>query len=334
MRLLLSVVALLALVLFAPAVAAAQDASPMASPAAGCVHPELPPGTPSPMAASPEAEMAGMDGTPGGGEQVEAVAETAEAGAASPAAEATPVRPDGTPADQATVDRLTALYESAYACINGGDFLGFAALFTPEGLLEEFGTANPYDLPAIIQGFGVVPKFRLISLDTVLVLPDGRYYAEATYRFGNALAREGAYYVEQNGGLLAAPGTVDLPVDVPADAQTATGELVDFGFNLSETSFTTGAPIAFDVTNTGQYPHEFAVVQPPAGATIEQVMEDPALQQQLRFVGATFAEPGQQAPPLVLFDLEPGTYTIVCFVDVPEGVPHVMRGMVAEFTVQ
>ena len=291
------------------------------------------------MVASPEAEMAGMGGTPVGGEQVEAVAETAEAGAASPAAEATSVRPAGTPADQATVDRMTALYESAYACINGGDYLGFAALFTPEGLAEEFGTANPYDLPAIIlpaiiAGFGVVPEFRLISVDTVLVLSDGRYYAEATYRFGNALAREGAYYTEQNGELLAAAGTVELPVEVPADAQAVDGELVDFGFNLSETSLSTGAPIAFNVTNNGQYPHELAVVQLPAGATIEQIPDDPALQQQLRFVGAIFAEPGQQAPPLVLFDLEPGTYSVVCFVDMPDGVPHVMRGMVAEFTAQ
>ena len=35
-----------------------------------------------------------------------------------------------------------------------------------------------------------------------------------------------------------------------------------------------------------------------------------------------------------LENLEAGTYTVVCFVDEPEGVPHVVRGMVAEFTVQ
>lgn len=39
-RLLLSVAALLAFLLAAPAVAVAQDASPVASPAAGCIHPE------------------------------------------------------------------------------------------------------------------------------------------------------------------------------------------------------------------------------------------------------------------------------------------------------
>jgi len=39
-RLLLSVAALLAFLLAAPAVAVAQDASPVASPATGCIHPE------------------------------------------------------------------------------------------------------------------------------------------------------------------------------------------------------------------------------------------------------------------------------------------------------
>jgi hypothetical protein len=329
------VVLLLALVGSAPV--AAQDASPaaspVASPAAACVHPALPPGTPTPMEASPEAGTAGMAGTPEAVAQAEGVAETAEAEAGSPEAAATPARPEGTPADQATIDRLTALYESAYACLNGGDYLGFAALYTPEGLLEEFGTANPYDLPAIIEGFGAVPEFRLVSVDAVLELPDGRLYAEVTYRFGNALAREGAYYAERDGELLADAGTVELPVEVPAGAQTAEGELVDFAFNVSQTSFAAGVPIAFNVVNTGQYPHELAVVQLPEGATVEQLLQDPALQEQMRFVGATFAEPGQAAPPLVLLDLEPGTYTMVCFVDVPEGMPHVARGMVAEFTV-
>jgi hypothetical protein len=32
--------------------------------------------------------------------------------------------------------------------------------------------------------------------------------------------------------------------------------------------------------------------------------------------------------------LQPGVYTAVCFVDVPESIPHVVRGMVAEFTVE
>ena len=111
-------------------------------------------------------------------------------------------------------------------------------------------------------------------------------------------------------------------------------ELVDYAFVADRTSFAAGAPIAFNATNAGQHPHELVVLQLPEGVRAEQVLEDPAVQERVRFVGGTFAEPGQAAPPLVLVDLEPGTYTMACYVDVPEGVPHVMRGMVAEVTVQ
>ena len=67
--------------------------------------------------------------------------------------------------------------------------------------------------------------------------------------------------------------------------------------------------------------------------SVEDVLEDESLFGQVSFHGFTFSEGGQDAPPLVLVDMEPGTYTIVCFVDVPEGIPHVMRGMILEFEV-
>jgi hypothetical protein len=34
-----------------------------------------------------------------------------------------------------------------------------------------------------------------------------------------------------------------------------------------------------------------------------------------------------------MVDMEPGVYTLVCFIDEPEGIPHVMRGMILEFEV-
>jgi len=66
--------------------------------------------------------------------------------------------------------------------------------------------------------------------------------------------------------------------------------------------------------------------------TIEDALADPALGESVVFLAGAFAEPGGVAY-LGLMGLEPGTYTVVCFVDTPEGIPHVMRGMVATFTV-
>jgi hypothetical protein len=327
------VLALLALLAVGLAPAAAQDASPAATPAAECAPPPLPPGTPTPMEASPVADMAGMEGTPGAIAQAEAGAATAEAAAASPEPAASPVPPAGTPADQATIDRVAAAYAGALACLNAGDVLGFAAYLTPEALQEDFGSANYYDIPAIVEEFGGTPPTRFVRVDQVLVLPDGRLYADATYVWGNQLNREGAFLVERDGHLLLDAGTQELPVAIPTDAQVATAEMVDFAFNLTQRSFEAGRPIAFEVINYGQYPHELVVFGLPEGVTLGQVLADESLFARLAYAGDTFAEPGQPGDPLVLVDLAPGTYLAVCFVDEPEGIPHIERGMIAEFTV-
>jgi len=320
--------ALIASLLASPAVANAQDASPAATPAVECVYPELPPGTPTPVEASPAAMEDMGDASPEADEQAEE-----PAGDAFPDPAGTPAPPEGEPATQADIDRVIAGIENVIACYNAGDYLGFAALQTPESLLADFGTSNPYDLPGFLESFGP-SSFELVSVDNVLLLPDGRVYFEMVYRFGNVLTREGTYGVERDGFLLADAGTVELPVDVPADAQTADVALVDYAFAISQTTFDAGAPIAFNVTNEGEYPHQFALMRLPDGVTAGQALDDPSLLEGATYVGGTFAMPGQEAPPMVVVDLASGTYVAVCFVDMPEGVPHVARGMVAGITIR
>ena len=102
---------------------------------------------------------------------------------------------------------------------------------------------------------------------------------------------------------------------------------------MSQNTAPAGALVAFTLSNPGQYPHELGVVRLPEGVSVEQALADPSLEAQVQFVGGAYAEPGDTGY-FGLHNLEPGTYTAVCFVDVPEGVPHVMRGMVPEFTVE
>jgi len=328
-RRLIATVTLFASLLASPALANAQAASPAATPAVECVYPELPPGTPTPVEASPAAMEEMGDASPEADEQAEE-----PAGDASPDPVGTPAPPEGEPATQADIDRVIAGIENVFACYNDGDYLGFAALQTPESLLADFGTSNPYDLPAIFASFGPPTSFELVSVDNVLLLPDDRVYFEMVYRFGNVLTKEGTYGVVRDGILLGDAGTVELPVDVPADVQTADVTLVDYAFEISQTTFDAGPPIAFSVANAGQYPHEFALMRLPDGVTADQVLDDLSLLERATYVGGTFAMPGQTAPPMVVVDLAAGTYVAVCFVDMPGGVPHVARGMVAEITIE
>ncbi|MFN8572942.1 MAG: hypothetical protein U0132_12915 [Gemmatimonadaceae bacterium] len=47
--------------------------------------------------------------------------------------------------------------------------------------------------------------------------------------------------------------------------------------------------------------------------------------------GVNTPEPGSQSSATVM--IEPGTYAVVCFVDTPDKVPHLMKGMMKELTV-
>jgi hypothetical protein len=315
MRRVYSIVAIvLALALFAPTVTA-QDASPQASPVTGeCVAPDIPPGTPTPPEASPAAGDA-LEASPEGEVQM--------------VPPASPEIPVGEPAPDDVVAAVEAVIANATYCLNAGDYVAFAASFTPDGLFSECGTTNVYDGPMC---FGGGPQVISFAVSDVQLHEDGRVSADLVLQIGPWLTRERQFLVVAEDGTYQLDVSPELPVEIPEGATVIDGELVDYAFELSQTSAPAG-DIAFTVTNTGEYPHEIAVLQLPDGITIDDVFADESLFAQVQFFGFTFAEPGQAANPLVLRDLPPGTYTLVCFVDVPEGVPHVMRGMVLEFEV-
>lgn len=103
--------------------------------------------------------------------------------------------------------------------------------------------------------------------------------------------------------------------------------------SLSENTAQAGDVIAFSVRNVVEYPAGFDVLQLPEGVTLEHVEQDPALNGQTQFLGWAFAEPAGTGHRGLL-NLEPGTYTIDCWIDEPEGAPSAGGGLVAEFTVQ
>ena len=314
----------LSLGVISPLAVSAQTSSPVASPIAGvCDAPDLPPGTPSPIdpntgmpVASP---MAGDMASPTAGEQ------------ASPAAAATPAESEGTPADAAVADDVITAITSAIACYNSGDFLGLAASFSPEGLASEFGITNPYDIELAVAGG---PPLVLSSIGNVVVHDDGRYSADLVLSFGGAQIERVRWFVVQRGDDLLVDGSTTLPTEAPEGAVTIEAAMVDYAFELSTTTVAADTPLVFQVRNEGEYPHELVIVQLPEGATVDAVLEGEVGFEEIEFFGATYSEGGQPAPDLVLTGLPAGTYTIVCFVDIPEGIPHVARGMVAELVVE
>lgn len=301
---------------------AAQDGTPLASPAAGpCTAPELPPGTPTPLEATPLAE-----GTPDPAAAGEAVA-TEAATEAAPEATATPV---GTPADPALTERIEAAADNLANCFNARDYLAVAALYTPGYLEAEFGVTNPYDFPALVEGFGP-PPIAVRSIDDVQALADGRVTSDTVVVIGNQIERTRDFWVEQGEHVLL-DVSADLPIEPPAGATTVDVTTTDFAFQLSQVTIPAG-DLVLRGTNTGQYFHEIALARFPEGVEVSMAMMEAGSPEGTEFFGGN-GGPAGASFDVVLVGLEPGTYTLLCFVDEPDGVPHVAKGMIAELTIE
>jgi hypothetical protein len=88
--------------------------------------------------------------------------------------------PEGEPGDAETVAGVTAIVREAIACRNAGDFARSLVFFTPDMLVELFGspaTVDPEVLQGIQEGPRPVPeqrRLRIDAIDAIVTLPDGR----------------------------------------------------------------------------------------------------------------------------------------------------------------
>jgi hypothetical protein len=318
---LLAVLGLALAMLLVPAMgrgAAAQDATPGAegTAVAGCVAPELPPGTPT--AASPVAEE--------GEEGMDMEAE------APPVAEG--------PASRNIAEIGQEALDNIVNCFNSGDFAGAAALLTPNMIMFVSGSDNPYD---VVASFEAEPPATMEIVNVSNPIIDTNNRIGMTIVFGGLFNGPGIqsaekWYFVRDGDYLKLDEIVPttLPPDLFPDATIVNVQMDDFAFALDMNAIPTG-PVIFHFTNTsfsGQ-PHVGVTVTLVEGITAEDVIAADAIpeDQMTGFVNAIFLGPGQ-AGDYYVEDLAPGTYTLVCDVTTPDGTPHWQLGMVAQFTVE
>lgn len=109
----------------------------------------------------------------------------------------------------------------------------------------------------------------------------------------------------------------------------------DFTFSSAPDSIPAGMT-TFDLVNDGHVPHHLVVVRLDSGKTITDLKAEfskpvtPAAW--VSFQGGPNAgEPGTTSNATL--DLQPGSYVMMCLVDMPGGVPHFAKGMIRPFTV-
>lgn len=102
----------------------------------------------------------------------------------------------------------------------------------------------------------------------------------------------------------------------------------------------TAGPAQLNLVNEGMEPHHVQLLKLNEGVTMDDVgaalaTGNPgALLEIGSFAGGTgVVDPGSESTADALVDLEEGTYVMLCFIEGPDGLPHLATGMVEAFEV-
>lgn len=129
------------------------------------------------------------------------------------------------------------------------------------------------------------------------------------------------------------PTCVPVSPELEADAAEVVDiELSEYTFSPSVITVPAGV-VTFAASNTGEQYHELAFL--PGGGEVPFTDEGEPDEEALAEAGAFELEgfaPNETCN--ATYDLEPGTYTLFCIVEDPEGEPHSTNGMLGELTVE
>jgi uncharacterized cupredoxin-like copper-binding protein len=124
------------------------------------------------------------------------------------------------------------------------------------------------------------------------------------------------------------------PARAAAEPRVVTVVARDFAFEAPDR--VAAGLVTFRLQNRGQTLHHMQLVRLDGGKTLQDVYAalqagGPPPTWMHEAGGPNAPDPGSDANATVL--LQPGTYAILCFVDIPDRVPHVMKGMAKQITV-
>ncbi len=117
--------------------------------------------------------------------------------------------------------------------------------------------------------------------------------------------------------------------DAAAEPRVVTVVARDFAFQAPDQ--VPAGLVTFRLENRGQNLHHMQILKLDEGKTLDDLlaaMRNPGpMPAWVHEAGGPNApDPGKDANATML--LQPGTYALLCFVDIPDHVPHVMKGMV------
>lgn len=295
----------------------------------------------------PLASQQGSEATPAGsgGSPAPDIIQIEGASSATPATlpAATPIA-EQEPAEAADplADDLTAVSEALAACLSAGEYEMVTDLAGERYLGQIFGSSVPFsreDYLAIASELRPVPT-RILALEDAEQTAEGQATAVVTQVVGNQVMRAEWQFAEAPRDARAAgesrwqlASERSLSVDAPRAAETIEVGISGTSFTL-DPSTVAGPDVILRGENRATVDHEMLVLRFADGFTADDLLRPagPDLPAEVTYIGQMSVRAGDAAD-LVLIDLEPGAYTIVCLFSDEDGLPYLARGMAAEFTV-
>ena len=234
-------------------------------------------------------------------------------------------------------DEITHTAEQLAACLSENDAAAVVQLASERYLGQLFGSSVPLsvdDFISISQSISATPV-RIVSVEDVTQSADDRVTANVTQVVGHQLI-DASWTFKR--GSAKVPWMLDaeqrLPTAAPAGAEAIDVEIGDLSFDVDPASVK-GSNIVLRGDNTDKIDHEMLVLKLDSGFTTKDLLRavGPDLPPQVTYIGEVPVRAGKQQD-LVLVDLDPGQYTIVCLFPDSEGIPHLAQGMSTTFTVE
>jgi hypothetical protein len=264
---------------------------------------------------------------------------------ASPVGTPAPSSAPGVPADEETVAEIERQARAIAACLTAGDWETVTQLVTGTYLGETYaggGSLSPEQFLDLAASLPAIPM-QIVEVGEVRVLPGGAN-ADVSYVFGNQLIHArwdfalvsptSATPVEGAASLYQLNTERSLPVVAPADATTINARLSEYDVSLDRKEVS-GTSVVLRGENEGEEEHEMLVVRLGEGTRTDDLLTTPGpgLPEGIDFAGQVTIPAGESAD-LVLVDLEPGAYGIVCLLPDAEGIPHLALGERERFVVE
>lgn len=223
---------------------------------------------------------------------------------------------------------------------NAKDLDGFLTLFTDAGVISSFGEGSSSLDEAKANLTGVLGTVEVGSPEFSDVSVSGDTGSmDAVFSFGPVLLHTKFELVKVGSDWKLNSDESDLPVDVPAGATTIEVDMNEFAFGTDVTAITGATGVfALEAKNVGKQTHMLGLARVPADANIEELLKQED-SPDVEFIAGVFdVAPGSSGNVVFVKPLDAGRYVMVCFLpdtdEGEEGMPHFMKGMIKEFTVE